>query len=264
MQRTKTGDFNWVDLSAKNFEAQSAFYEALLDWTHNDMPYGEGQVYRMFYRDGSVVAAISQLPAEMIAAGVPSMWNTYVATDDVDATVAKAVELGGEIAMPPSDVPMAGRMAAIKDPTGGVLFVWKPMEGASTSSMIYLQPGAYSWVDLNARDVDAASAFYAALLGWKMEPLAGEEMPYWQISVDGQGEGGMMPMPDMVPAEAPSFWMPYFGSADLGADVAKAEQLGASVLVAPQEAASMVSFAILADPGGATFALMQPSGTMHW
>jgi predicted enzyme related to lactoylglutathione lyase len=144
MERTKTGEFNWVDLSAKDFEGQSAFYEGLLGWTHTDMPFGEGQVYRMFGKGGHMVGAISQLPAELLAAGVPSAWNTYLATDDVDASVAKAVELGATVALPPTDVPGSGRMAAIQDPTGGHIFFWKAGSASSTRDMIYWEPGALS------------------------------------------------------------------------------------------------------------------------
>jgi len=43
MQRTKSGEFNWVDLSTKDFEDQSAFYVGLFGWTFDDMPYGNGQ-----------------------------------------------------------------------------------------------------------------------------------------------------------------------------------------------------------------------------
>jgi predicted enzyme related to lactoylglutathione lyase len=258
MERTKPGEFNWLDLSAKDFAAQSEFYEALFGWAHSDMPFGEGQMYRMFYKDGKVVAAVSQLAPELVAAGVPTAWNTYVATDDVDETVAKAVELDATVALPPTDVPGSGRMAAIQDPTGGVLFFWKPGTSSSTNTMSYFEPGTLSWNDLNARDLEMAAAFYSALLGWEFRKRDGEAMPYWEIRVDGQGQGGMMPMPEMVPPEVPSFWMPYFGSADVASDVAKARALGAAVLVEPTPVEDTVSFAVLTDPLGATFALMQP------
>jgi predicted enzyme related to lactoylglutathione lyase len=52
--------------------------------------------------------------------------------------------------------------------------------------------------------------------------------------------------------------MPYFGSTDVAADVAKAVELGATVEVAPTLVEGTVTFAVLTDPLGATFALMQP------
>jgi predicted enzyme related to lactoylglutathione lyase len=116
--RTKTGEFNWVDLAATDVEGQTRFYEGLLGWTHADMPYGEGMTYRMFQSDGHNVGGVAPLPPEQIKMGRPSGWNSYLAADDVDAIVAKAVTLGAEVLMPPMDVPDSGRIAAIKDPTG--------------------------------------------------------------------------------------------------------------------------------------------------
>jgi len=38
MERTKLGEVTWTDLQATDIEKQSAFYEALLGWTHEDLP----------------------------------------------------------------------------------------------------------------------------------------------------------------------------------------------------------------------------------
>ena len=256
MERTKKGEFNWVDLAAHDFEKQSAFYEALFGWSHVDVPFGEGMMYRMFKADGHTVGGMSQLSPDMIAKGQPSTWNTYLATDDVDKTVAKAAELGGTVAMPPADVPGSGRIAGIQDPTGAYVFFWKPLR--PDESMEYMLPGTLSWNDLATRDPQKAIDFYTKLLGWDMQKMEAGPMPYWVVNVDGQGEGGIMPMPPMVPAEVPSYWLVYFGTEDLAASVAKAVKLGGSVLSEPMEVPDMVAFAVLADPAGATFALMKP------
>jgi predicted enzyme related to lactoylglutathione lyase len=256
VERTKQGEFIWVDLSAGDMEKQSAFYEALLGWSHTDMPFAEGMIYRMFKADGHTVAGMSQLSPDMMAKGQPSAWNTYVAVDDVDASVAKAMALGGEVVMPAMDVPGSGRLAGIKDPTGAYIFFWKPV--SPDESMEYMQPGTLSWNDLATRDPQKAIDFYTKLLGWEIQPMEAGPMPYWIVNVDGQGEGGIMPMPDMVPAEMPSYWLVYFGAADLSAGVEKAKALGATVLSEPMTVPDMVAFAVLADPLGAAFALMQP------
>ena len=256
MERLKNGEFNWVDLSARDFEKQSAFYEALFGWSHTDMPFGDGMTYRMFKADGHTVGGGSQLSADMIARGQPSTWNTYLATDDIDKTVAKAAELGGTVIMPPADVPGSGRIAGIQDPTGAYVFFWKPLN--PDESMEYMQPGTLSWNDLGTRDPQKAIDFYTKLLGWDIQPMEAGPMPYWVVNVAGQGEGGIMPMPEMVPAEVPSYWLVYFGTADMAASVAKAVKLGASVVSEPMVVPDTVEFAVLADPAGATFAIMKP------
>jgi predicted enzyme related to lactoylglutathione lyase len=255
MERTKAGEFNWVDLSATDFEGQSAFYEGLFGWSHADVPFAEGMVYRMFSADGHTVGGLSQLSPDMIAQGQPTAWNTYVATDDVDATAARAAELGGAVVMPAMDVTGFGRMAGIQDPTGAYLFLWKPLHADDTIE--YMLPGTYSWADLTTREPEKAAAFYADLLGWDIQPMDAGPMPYWTASIDGQGEGGIMPMPEMLPPEVPAFWMPYFGATDIQATFAKAVELGATVLREPTEVPGMLWFAVLSDPAGATFALLQ-------
>jgi len=260
VERTKNGEFNWVDLSAGDFEGQSAFYEGLFGWEPIDMPLGDGAVYRMFKVDGQTVAGMSQISPEEAKTGWPSAWNIYLVADDLDATVTKAGELGATVVMPPADVPGdSGRIAGIKDPTGAYVFFWKPQK--PDESMEYMLPGTLSWSELSTRDPKGAIDFYSKLLGWDVQAMPSGSMPYWVVNVDGNGEGGIMEMPDMVPAEVPAYWLPYFGSSDLEASVTKAKELGGRVLVEPTEVSEMVSFAVLTDPVGATFAIMKPLPT---
>ena len=257
MERTKNGEFNWVDLLARDLEGQSKFYEALFGWVRTDVPLGEGMIYRMFKADGHTVAGAAGLSPDQMQQGRPSTWNTYLAVDDIDATVAKAATLGATVIMPPDNVPGdSGRIAVIQDPTGAYVSFWKPQR--YDESMEYRMPGQLSWNDLATRDPEKAADFYSKLLGWVVKPLPGGAVPYWEIYIDGQGEGGIMPMPEMVPPEMPAYWLVYFGSADLPATVAKAVSLGATVLSEPVTVPDMVAFAVLADPAGAAFALMQP------
>jgi len=255
MERTKHGEFTWVDLSTRDFEGQSAFYEALFGWERADMPAMEGMVYRLFKADGHTVTGAWQLPADMMKQGVHSAWNTCVATDDVDVTAARAAELGGAVVMPPMDVPGPGRQAVILDPAGAQLFLWRHFEPDETVE--YLRPGRLSWNDLTTREPEKAAAFYAALFGWEIEPMTQGPTPYWQVKVDGQGEGGIMPMPETMPAEVPPYWLVYFGTEDAAMTAAKAVELGGTVLVEPTEVPGMLIFAVVADPAGATFAVLQ-------
>lgn len=258
MERTKQGEFAWTDLYAKDLEGQTTFYEGLFGWGHTDFDMGGGEIYRTFTLRGHNVAAAHQMPKDMQDKGIPSMWNVYIAVDDADAAVARAVELGGQIAMPLMDVHGTARMAAIMDPTGAPVFLWHntkpdPMAG-------YLEPGMLGWNDLSTRDPEKAADFFAKLLGWTIKrlPAPPDAQPYWQIEIDGEGEGGIMPMPEMVPAEVPSFWIDYFGTTDIQASVATARELGATVQLEPMMIMEMLLFAVIEDPAGATFSLLQP------
>jgi len=50
--------------------------------------------------------------------GVPESWMAYIAVDDVDARVAKAVKAGAKVMKPAFDVPGVGRIAMLMEPGG--------------------------------------------------------------------------------------------------------------------------------------------------
>ena len=89
------GTPNWVDLQTPSQDAAKAFYSGLFGWTYDDQPMPEGQVYSMAMLGEHAVAAIAPQPPEMIAAGAPPMWNTYLAVDSADDAAAKAEAAGG-------------------------------------------------------------------------------------------------------------------------------------------------------------------------
>jgi predicted enzyme related to lactoylglutathione lyase len=109
------------------------------------------------------------------------------------------------------------------------------------------------WNELTSSDVAKSKAFYSAVFGWGWG--GGDDYPEFQVN--GRTIGGMAPRRPDIPAEVPDYWLVYFGSADVDADVAKATDLGASVIAGPMEIADTGRFAVLADPQGATFALFQ-------
>jgi predicted enzyme related to lactoylglutathione lyase len=254
MDRHKPGHFSWIDLTAKDVEAQSRFYENLFGWTYRDEPTDMGPPYRMFMRDGKDVTGVGPMPPDMEAAGMPPMWSTYIGVDDADAVIAKAAELGGQVTMPLMEVPDFGRMVGISDPTGATVFFWQPT--GYPGAAVYGVHGSLVWNDLNTRDLAAAADFYEALLGWEVDRSGENDPDYWSISIDGQPEGGMMFMGEQFPAEVPAHWLVYFAVDDARATVEKAVELGGRAEMEPMEIPVCV-FCVLSDPAGATFAIMQ-------
>ena len=58
------------------------------------------------------------------ASEAPSAWTVYVQVNDVDAAVAKAKTLGGNVIVPKTPIPQMGHFAIIADPTGAVFGIW--------------------------------------------------------------------------------------------------------------------------------------------
>jgi uncharacterized protein len=119
------GIFVWDELLTTDVEAAKQFYGEIFGWTSTDMPMGDAGTYTMFKRAGdTTVAGLMQRPDE----NIPPNWGTYIGTPDVDATIARAKELGGTAITEPMDVPGQGRFAIIQDPTGAVFGIWQQFE----------------------------------------------------------------------------------------------------------------------------------------
>jgi hypothetical protein len=57
------------------------------------------------------------------AAEAPPCWGVYITVADVDRTAAWVAELGGKIAVPPTDIPGVGRFCLFQDPQGAYISV---------------------------------------------------------------------------------------------------------------------------------------------
>ena len=133
----EAGSLNFNVLKCRDLEAAKRFYGAVFGWTALDL--GTGEYWTLTaYGDyletltpgvreraaafgapgfADVLAAITLIPDDDPAD--PVQWGVTFATDDADATAAKAVELGGTVVRPPVDAPYS-RLTVIRDPQGAM------------------------------------------------------------------------------------------------------------------------------------------------
>jgi predicted enzyme related to lactoylglutathione lyase len=253
VERYPPGTFSWVELITTDGAGSRAFYTGLFGWTEETKD-GEGWSYTLLRTRGKDVAGLYEMSAEQRAMGIPTSWLSYVTVESADAAVARARELGGQVATGPMDVMENGRMAVLQDPQGAPFAVWEPRAhiGASVAN----EPVSLVWNELLTRDLDAAGAFYTALFGWTD---TGRDMgpagPYHVFENRGRGAGGMLRIPDGAPA--PPAWLPYFAVDDADASVAEVKRRGGSVYVAPMDIPGVGRFAVLGDPQGGTFCVLR-------
>ena len=119
------GQIHWNELATHDVEAAVAYYKDVMGWDiqTEDMPDGP---YHMGVMDGQPMAGIYDITQIPDMDDVPSHWLTYFAVDDVDTSVAASIKAGGTLLQPAFDVPMVGRIAMIKDPTGAVIGLMTP------------------------------------------------------------------------------------------------------------------------------------------
>ena len=104
------GDLGWSELTTTDAAAAADFYSALVGWEKKGEPMPG---YHIFGRAGEMLGGITNLKEGCTT----PCWMPYITVDDLDATLAKAEELGATIILPPMDIPNdGGRIAIIKDP----------------------------------------------------------------------------------------------------------------------------------------------------
>ena len=249
--------FVWYELMSKAPEGSAAFYTALNDW--GTVAWDGGMPYTMFTHKEAPFAGIMQLPQEAQDAGAPSHWLGYVNVDDVDACIARAVELGASVLVPGTDIETVGRFGVFKDPQGAVLAVYKSADPKAEPSSDRPSVGQFSWHELMADDFRQAFEFYGALFSWQIiqEMDMGEAGTYAIYGLGERALGGMFNRPQELPQAS---WLYYLEVADVPATIERATELGATLLQGPIEVPGG-TIAQMLDPQGAAFALHAQQAT---
>ena len=93
------------------------FYQTVIGWKFERTSTPDGSDYWLAFQGSKCVAGLFQLTSPRFD-GVPESWMSFLAVDDVDARVAKAVKAGAKLAMPVFDVSGVGRIAMLQEPSG--------------------------------------------------------------------------------------------------------------------------------------------------
>lgn len=249
------GRFVWYELMTTDVDAAKAFYGEVIGWKTKKseggpMPYEEWQAGE------HSIGGVMLLPDAAKEMGAPPHWLGHIATPDVDATVAKAQELGANVLVPVQKIPTVGSFAVLADPQGAVSSVytpedpkWDPATGGE---------GFVSWHELNTKDWEAGWKYYSELFGWTTTETMdmGPEFGTYHMFKDDSADksiGGMM----SLTMEMPSHWLYYVTVNDLDAALERVKANGGQVMNGPMEVPGGDRVAQCMDPQGAAFAL-------HW
>ena len=111
------GAFSWTELMTNDVAAATDFYSELFGWQIKDTDMGN-MTYSVVSIGDQQIGGIMTIPEE---AGAPPHWGGYVTVDDVDSVAARAVELGGKLLVPATDIPGVGRFCVVQDPQGATI-----------------------------------------------------------------------------------------------------------------------------------------------
>ena len=116
----------WHELMSLDPERAKAFYQEVIGLKAAPLE-GSPFPYTLWLQDGEPVGGL--VPPQDQQEGWPSgqkpHWVSSFATDDVDQAVEKARKLGGQVLVPPTDIPEFGRAAVLKDPEGAVFGIFQ-------------------------------------------------------------------------------------------------------------------------------------------
>ena len=120
------------------------------------------------------------------------------------------------------------------------------------------KPGEICWRELATTDLAAARGFYRQMFGWNLEQSKISPMEYMEINVDGKAVGGMMEINESWGENPPPpHWKAYIAVENADETAAKITDNGGIVRHGPFDAPGVGRIAIVADPSGATFAIIQ-------
>lgn len=211
----------WYELMTPDVAAVIPFYKAVGGWEiqqdGNMMP--NGTEYRMIVRpDGGNLGGLLKLTERMQEGGANPGWMAYFHVEDVDASYAKAKELGATSWMEPQSIG-AGRMAMIADPQGAPFYIMTPtpppdMPDAKSDVFDTHKAGHCRWMQLDTTDEPGATEFYKALFGWSADNVMpmGDRGNYRFVEADGVRIGAINPM--IADGKHPA-WLLYLGVGDI-------------------------------------------------
>ena len=121
----KFGDITWADLTVKDADSIKNFYQNVVGWHSEKVNMGGYDDFNMVTSEGhQSVAGICH--ARGVNASLPAQWLIYVNVSDIEKSVERCIELGGEIISELKGMGGYGRYCVIKDPAGAVVALFEP------------------------------------------------------------------------------------------------------------------------------------------
>ncbi len=249
----------WFALATPDPQGAKEFYSGLLGWEWADVPMSGGNTYHMAIRGDANIAGMS---ADDVASGVEGVWINSVFVEDAE-DIAKQIEAnGGSVLSGPHNADGWGVTATVATPEGAVFGIWQSLKGYGAD--MFGERGSVCWIEYHTQDLDVATGFYSEVFGAGFDKMvvpsndrSGAEFTLTMLSINGE----QMPCAfAQLPDESiPASWATYFMVEDIHSSIAKAQSLGAELVLGVIDVPPG-SLAALVDPQGVRFSLWQSAG----
>jgi hypothetical protein len=248
------GKVIWTDLVTPDLEAAKRFYGGLFGWTFREIDTAAPREYTVALLDGRPVAGLVHRPAPPGEPKQPA-WLTFIAVKDFDAARRIALSHGGKLLADARTYPKRGRQAVFSDPGGATFALLASSSGDPPDFLA--APGEWIWSSLLVRDPDADAAFYQAVFGYDVFDSDSEDgVDHLVLSTDGYARASANALPGDTARRHPH-WLNYVRVVDAVEATSKVKELGGRVLVEPRIDRHGGKVAVVADPAGAPFGLLE-------
>ena len=247
------GKVIWADLVTPDVAGAKRFYGQLLGWTFNDIHTGTGD-YSVALLDGRPAGGLFQRAMRPGEQRQPA-WLTFISVRDVGAAQRHILAQGGKVLSPPRSYPDRGRQAVFADPQGAVFAVLQSSSGDPED--VLAAPGEWIWSSVITRDPDTDAAFYQNVFGYEVFEIPSTDgSTHVLLSTEDYARASLNALPGDTARRHPH-WLNFVRVNSATDTAARVEALGGRVLVKPFLDRHGGLVAVVADPAGAPFGLLE-------
>lgn len=111
----------YVEIEGTYAPRLAAFYSELFDWKF----FNPGSVQYSMFQSGEkgIGGAVYPNPERRVGSNIVP----YVQVEDIEATCAKVIELGGAVVYPKREIPQTGWSSHVSDPDGNIIGLFTPL-----------------------------------------------------------------------------------------------------------------------------------------
>jgi predicted enzyme related to lactoylglutathione lyase len=253
----QVGKLVWLDLETTDLAGAKHFYGDLFGWSYRDY-HADGVDYTVALVNGHPVAGLVRRPI-LNDTERHSAWLPFFSVLDVDQTFQQALDAHAHVRSAPENLPLRGRQARITDPESAVFALESSSSGDPPDDPNPRAIGTWGSPALLARDPAQEAVFYQLVLKYTVVggPADGG-FERIRLSSGSHERANVELLPTGV-ATPHAEWVSFarvFSTTDTARQAVK---LGGRILQGPTRDAHGAMSAILADPTGAVFGVMELS-----
>ena len=237
-----------ADIAVPDHEQELGFYSAIL--TTGDNPLWRDDLTN---NRGTPIIGLGARTPEYKA--LPLQWMPHFQVADVGASVARALELGGEELMHSKGDNGQSQWAVLADQVGAAFGVIPVVAAESNAANTSERIGCISWLTLAVPEVSSSRDFYQKVVGWGAKTIEMEDG-------DGRSVSFEMQRDDEISAAEichnrgdyegiPPVWLISLPVDDITESLRLAREGGGEVIKGNAEA----NYAVIRDPVGVYIAL---------